>query len=116
MSETQTDQPTLTEDRHDTVECAGPCGREVYEGASVDVVAGALKGYVGDEAMVVGTDAGRPEVVQWCRPCADYEFGVTKSARERRKEKVDYYVTAKTVTAFVLGAMLMLLAASVMII
>jgi hypothetical protein len=115
LSETTIEQePTPDEaDIADTVECEGFCEREVFEEATVDVVAGATLGEWTDpkpHVGVTGVDGGDPAVQQWCLSCAEDWFGVHKSATEQRMETVRRYVTPATVAAFLLGVTLVVLA------
>jgi hypothetical protein len=103
----------------DTVVCNGYCEQEVLKSATVDVVVGATVGEWSDPEIhvgVTGLDGRTPQVEQWCIDCAEERFGVSKSAHERRLETVKHYVTQKTVFAFALGAILVYLGMSVLLV
>lgn len=104
----------------DTITCESPyCDREVYEAATVDVVAGAIVGEWDDpepHVGVSGVDSDSPVIEKWCVTCAEEEFGIGKSAYEKRVEQVKRYITARTVAAFALGVALTLIVSSMMMV
>lgn len=73
------------------------CGREEYEGALVTI-------QIGDTEQ------------QWCRDCIEISAGLEYGDYGRAESTASHYVTAQTVAAFLLGALLMLVVASVMVV
>lgn len=120
LSDQETREPLPAEAAvSDTVTCEGYCEDEVFDVATVDVVAGAIVGEWTDPEPhlgVAGVESDAPETQQWCVSCAEERFGIGRSARDKRMETVTRYVTAHTVTAFALGVVLTLLASVVMFI
>lgn len=111
MSERAAEQPLSREaEATDTVTCGREvCEREVFEAATVDVVAGAVIGEWDDpehHVGVTGTGSPEPEVEQWCLSCATERFGIKDSAHGVRSETVRRYITASNLASFFLGVTL----------
>ncbi len=98
---------TVDEDLVDSVACDGVCCRKVYEGATVDVVAGKVFDEHNGSVTVqsVGDKSAKPEVEKWCVQCAETEFGVKKEAGERSVEETNTYITPSNVLAFFVGGL-----------
>lgn len=114
MSERTADEPLAREaDAAETVTCDRPvCDREVFEAATVDVVAGAVIGEWTDPEPhlgVTGTNSPDPQIEKWCLSCATDRFDIESSAHDARSERVKRYVTASNVASFFLGVTLVAL-------
>jgi len=104
-------EPLAREKQHaDTTVCERDvCDREVFSGATVDVVVGAQIGEWADPTPhigITGVADGSPVSEQWCLSCASDLFEIEKSANEARQERTKPYLNHRTVTAFVLGVLI----------
>ena len=113
---TETDGPLPSDEEvSDTVEC-GFCHREVFQGATIDVVAGEVIS-VQDEPEphfgVAGVESDIPEVEQWCSTCSD-QFDIGVSAGARNVIRSSKWVTPQVFTAALVAALVVFVVMSVM--
>lgn len=118
---TKTDEPlTKTErDMLDTVECQhGHCPREVYEQATVDVVAGEITRRNNSNVRIAGVEDGisRPEIQKWCLDCAEEEFGINRSAGERKIRHTNKFITPSNIISAALGVFFTFLLMSILLV
>lgn len=124
MSTEQTidiDVPVTTSEREmmDTIECQHRhCGREVYEYATIDVVAGEITRRNNSNVRIAGVEDGinKPEIQKWCLQCANDEFGITDEAGERAITEDNEWLTIPAVVGFILGSLMMLVVMSVLLV
>lgn len=90
-------EPETTQER----KLSETCGRRYCERETVEELMVPI--YVGDTSE------------KWCLGCVNDEFGLDY-AQYKSRSPVWRYVTAKTVTAFLLGMTVMLVVASVMVV
>lgn len=109
------DEPLSEEgsDTFDTVTCDGGCGREVWETATIDIVAGKIVGRWNQptfHAGVSGIEARSPEHQQYCLDCTTGAgFDVRKPAGEREIAEVNTYLTPSNLLSFFMGALFVFL-------
>jgi|APHM01.1.fsa_nt_gi hypothetical protein len=96
-------------DNTDTVKCDGYCGKAVLEEATVDIVSGeVIDKYEGDNKVpshlaVTGVDGKYPEREQWCATCAESEFGIQNTMKERTVEMARTRFTRSNLKSFTVG-------------